>query len=104
MKLVLSQFIVNLFLTHSLNFDTTFHTRLFKFSSYTKCISRIYTEPEFGVINASTVVLAPNGARPSGGTVLTRMLNMFSFKFHLHSVIMWHLYEMVTSSKIATEI
>ena len=38
MKLVLSQFIVNLFLTHhkynSLNFDTTFAFRLFKFSSY----------------------------------------------------------------------
>ena len=38
MKLVLSQFIVNLFLTHhnynSLNFDTAFDIRLFKFSSY----------------------------------------------------------------------
>ena len=38
MKLVLSQFIVNLFLTHhkynSLNFDTKFAIRLFQFSSY----------------------------------------------------------------------
>ena len=38
MKLFLSQFIVNLFLTHhkynSLKFDTTFAIRLFKFSSY----------------------------------------------------------------------
>ena len=45
MKLVLSQFIVNLFLTHhkynSLNFDTTFAIRLFKFSSYMKGTYRL---------------------------------------------------------------
>ena len=41
----------------------------------------IYIQDPNFVITVPADVLAPNGARPSPGTVLTENLDMFSFKF-----------------------
>ena len=52
------------------------------------------------VITAPADDLAPNDARSSAGTVLAGKLDRFSFKLPWLSMIMWHNYGPVTSSKV----
>ena len=59
----------------------------------------MYTGPDFGHHCACKC-----RARPSAGTVLTKKLHMFSFKFGWLSMITWHVYGPMMSSKMAAEI
>ena len=71
--------------------------------SYLSSAGPVYKRDPYLVITVHADVLAPNGARPSAGTVMTTKSDMFSSKFLWQS---WFpiIYILMTSYKIDDEI